>query len=284
MSGLLLAMLDQSIVGTALPKIVETLGGSDLYVWVATAYLVTATVSLPDLRPALGPPRPARAAADRHGPVPGRLGARRDLAEHGAADRLPRRCRASARARSKASSFILVADLFGGRRNAALQGALAGLMGVAFIAGPLVGGFLADHVGWRSVFTVNLPIGLAALAVVARRAARVGRASSERKGTPLDLAGIALLTLGVGLLLVGLSERDGRADRRRPAPWSRSFIAVERRAVAPIIPLKLFKDRRVGGDPDRGRDVDVRACSPPRCCSRATSRRSATSARPTPGC
>ena len=47
MSGLLLAMLDQSIVGTALPKIVETLGGSDLYVWVATAYLVTATVSLP---------------------------------------------------------------------------------------------------------------------------------------------------------------------------------------------------------------------------------------------
>ena len=57
MSGLLLAMLDQSIVGTALPKIVETLGGSDLYVWVATAYLVTATVSLPDLRPALGPPR-----------------------------------------------------------------------------------------------------------------------------------------------------------------------------------------------------------------------------------
>src|SRR6185436_3302642 len=47
MSGLLLAMLDQSIVGTALPKIVETLGGNDLYVWVATAYLVTATVTLP---------------------------------------------------------------------------------------------------------------------------------------------------------------------------------------------------------------------------------------------
>src|SRR3954454_5977817 len=47
MSGLLLAMLDQSIVGTALPKIVQSLGGEDLYVWVATAYLVTATVTLP---------------------------------------------------------------------------------------------------------------------------------------------------------------------------------------------------------------------------------------------
>ena len=85
-------------------------------------------------------------------------------------------------------SFILVADLFAGRRSAALQGALAGLMGVSFIAGPLVGGFLTDHVGWRSVFTVNLPIGAAALAIVATvLPASVGR--SERRGTPLDLAG-----------------------------------------------------------------------------------------------
>src|SRR6478735_7540418 len=138
MSGLLLAMLDQSIVGTALPRIVESLGGSSLYVWVATAYLVTA--------------------------------------------------------------------LYSGRRNAALQGALAGLMGIAFIAGPLVGGFLTDHVGWRSVFMVNLPIGIAALAIVATvLPASVGR--SERRGTPLDLTGIALLTLGVGLLLIGLNER-----------------------------------------------------------------------------
>ena len=67
MSGLLLAMLDQSIVGTALPTIVETLGGEDLYVWVVTAYLVTATVSLPvyaRLSDRHGPPDDA---ADRHG-------------------------------------------------------------------------------------------------------------------------------------------------------------------------------------------------------------------------
>ena len=66
-------------------------------------------------------------------------------------------------------------------------------MGISFIAGPLVGGFLTDHVGWRSVFTVNLPIGAAALAVVATvLPASIGR--SERRGTPLDLTGIALLT------------------------------------------------------------------------------------------
>src|SRR5439155_15601951 len=64
-------------------------------------------------------------------------------------------------------SFILVADLYAGRRSAALQGMLAGLMGFSFIAGPLIGGLMADHAGWRWVFLVNLPIGAAALVVVA---------------------------------------------------------------------------------------------------------------------
>ena len=165
MSGLLLAMLDQSIVGTALPKIVETLGGSDLYVWVATAYLVTATVSLPIY---------AR-LSDRHGRrallligmvlflAGSALAATSQNMEQLIAYRALQGLGAGA---LEGLSFILVADLFAGRRSAALQGALAGLMGVAFIAGPLAGGFLADHVGWRSVFTVNLPIGLAALAIV----------------------------------------------------------------------------------------------------------------------
>jgi MFS family permease len=140
-------------------------------------------------------------------------------------------------------SFILVADLFAGRRSAALQGALAGLMGISFIAGPLVGGFLTDHVGWRSVFTVNLPIGAAALAVVATvLPASVGR--SERRGTRLDLTGSALLTGGVGLLLVGLSERRLALIAAGLAVIA-AFLAVERRAVAPVIPLRLLADRKV---------------------------------------
>ena len=86
-------------------------------------------------------------------------------------------------------SFILVADLYAGRRSAALQGMLAGLMGLSFIAGPLVGGFLADQVGWRWVFLVNLPIGIAALAVVARvlparsAAARAGARARRRRAS-----------------------------------------------------------------------------------------------------
>ena len=124
-----------------------------------------------------------------------------------------------------------------------MQGALAGMMGIAFIAGPLVGGFLTDHVGWRSVFTVNLPIGVAALAIVASvLPASVGR--SERRSTPLDLAGIALLTLGVGLLLIGLNQRNVALIAGGLAVVA-VFLGVERRAVAPIIPLRLFADRKV---------------------------------------
>jgi EmrB/QacA subfamily drug resistance transporter len=242
MSGLLLAMLDQSIVGTALPTIVETLGGSSLYVWVATAYLVTATVSLPIY---------AR-LSDRHGRrallligivlflTGSALAATAQNMEQLIAWRALQGLGAGA---LEGLSFILVADLYAGRRSAALQGALAGLMGVAFIAGPLVGGFLTDHVGWRAVFTVNLPIGVAALAIVATvLPASVGR--SERRATPLDLAGIALLTLGVGLLLVGLNERHV-ALIVAGLLVTAVFLGVERRAVAPIIPLRLFADRRV---------------------------------------
>jgi MFS family permease len=157
-------------------------------------------------------------------------------------------------------SFILVADLFTGRRSAALQGALAGLMGFSFIAGPLVGGFLTDHVGWRAVFTVNLPIGLAALAIVALvLPASIGKV--ERRSTPLDVRGIALLTLAIGLLLVGLSERSHVGAGGTMPGWFEArtggliaaalvvlaaFVAAERRAASPVIPLDLLANRRTG--------------------------------------
>jgi predicted MFS family arabinose efflux permease len=139
-------------------------------------------------------------------------------------------------------SFILVADLYAGRRSAALQGVLAGLMGLSFIAGPLVGGFLTDHVGWRWVFLVNLPIGIIALAIVASvLPASLGRREDRR--APLDLAGIALLTGAVGLVLVGLSERIAGLIVAGGL-LAVVFLRFERRAAAPIVPLSLFSDRR----------------------------------------
>ncbi|HWT94783.1 MAG TPA: MFS transporter [Solirubrobacteraceae bacterium] len=260
MSGLLLAMLDQSIVGTALPEIVRSLGGEDLYLWVVTAYLVPATVTLPVY--ARLSDRYGRRALLLVGMVlflaGSALSASAQTMEQLIAWRGLQGLGAGA---LESLSFILVADLFAGRRNAALQGALAGLMGISFIAGPLVGGFLTDGIGWRWVFLVNLPIGLVALAVVATQLpARIGR--SEGRSTPIDLRGIALLTLALGTILVGLSERT-HADAAGALPaWTEpetgglivvglaflaAFIANERRAAAPIVPLWLFRDRRTAG-------------------------------------
>ena len=240
MSGLLLAMLDQSIVGTALPRIVETLGGSDLYVWVATAYLVTATVSLPDLRAALRPPRPARAAADRHGrcswPAPA-LAATSQNMEQLIAYRALQGLGAGA---LEGLSFILVADLFGGRRNAALQGALAGLMGVSLHRRP-AGRRLPRRPRRLALGVHGQPADRARGAGGRRRPScppRWARASAgARRST---WTGIALLTLGVGLLLVGLSERVVALIVAGLAVIA-VFIAVERRAVAPGDPAQAVQ-------------------------------------------
>jgi EmrB/QacA subfamily drug resistance transporter len=257
MSGLLLAMLDQTIVGTALPTIIRTLDGSSLYVWTITAYLVPATVSLPIY---------AR-LSDRYG--------RRALllvgmtlflvASAGAATSQSmaqliswRFVQGVGAGALEGLSFILVADLYKGQRNAVLQGAMAGLMGFSFLAGPLIGGFLTDQVGWRSVFLVNLPIGVVAIAVVATvLPAAIGK--SEGRGVKLDLAGIGLLTVAVGLILLGLNEHSRAATDGALPSWTELrtgglvligllvvpiFLLVERRAEAPLIPLRLFTDRR----------------------------------------
>src|SRR3954451_12729083 len=258
-SGLMLAMLDQTIVGTALPRIVASLDGTSLYLWVVTAYLVPATVTLP-----------------LYARLSDRYGRRRLLligmglflagsALAGAAPHMgwlvgARAIQGAGAGALESLSFILMADLYGGRRNAALQGAMAGMMAIAFIAGPLVGGVLTDHVGWRACFTVNLPIGLAAMAGIATTLpAAVGR--SERSDLPLDLAGIGLLTTAVGLLLVGLNEKTHAAAGGALPGWAEprtggliaaglvlgaALVAVERRAAPPIIPLRLLADRGVG--------------------------------------
>jgi EmrB/QacA subfamily drug resistance transporter len=240
-SGLVLAMLDQTIVGTALPAIVGHLDGSSLYLWVVTAYLVPATVSLPVY---------AR-LSDRYGRralllvgmvlflVGSLLSAMAQSMEELVAFRGLQGLGAGA---LEGLSFILVADLYAGRRSAALQGLMAALMGFSFIAGPLVGGFLADHVGWRWVFLVNLPVGLAALAVVARfLPASVGR--HEGRGAPIDWIGITLLTGAIGLVLVGLSQHEGGLVAAGVLLLG-GFVWQERRAASPIVPLWLFADRR----------------------------------------
>lgn len=251
-SGLLLSMLDQTIVGTALPEVVGDLGGSGWYVWAFTAYLVPATALLPV----------SARLSDRFG--------RRAVLLAGmgtflagslvcaAAPAMPvfvagRAAQGAGAAALEALTFVLVSELSGARRGAG-QAALAGVMGFAFVAGPLIGGLLSDHVGWQWAFLVNLPVGLLAMTAVAAVLPR-GFGRTESRETPVDLAGIAVLAAAVGLLLVGVGRHQ--VVREWTAPQTGGLVLlglaglallvlVERRAVAPVIPLRLLLDATTG--------------------------------------
>ena len=247
LSGLLLAMLDQTIVGTALPRIVRDLGGESWYVWGITAYLVPATVLLPVF---------AR-LSDRYGRQRMLLvgmtlfvlgSALCAIAQSMAQVATFRAVQGAGAAALEALSFLLVAELSGPRRNAMAQAVLAGIMAFSFIAGPMIGGLLTDHVGWRWVFLVNVPLGLLAIAVVARvLPAELGR--SQGRETPLDLAGIAVLTASLGLVLVGLNQHllvSSWFALRTGGLVGAGLVGVgllvyvERRAAAPVLPLRLL--------------------------------------------
>ncbi|KQU68972.1 MFS transporter [Phycicoccus sp. Root101] len=247
LSGLLLAMLDQTIVGTALPRIVHELGGQSWYVWGITAYLVPATVLLPvfaHLSDRYGRQRMLLtgmglfvlgSALCASAQSMGQVTSFRGVQGAGAAA-------------LEALSFLLVADLSGPRRNVMAQAMLAGIMAFSFIAGPLIGGFLTDHVGWRWVFSVNVPLGLLAIVVVARvLPASLGRRPG--RPAPLDVAGIAVMTASLGMVLVGLNQHllvDSWFAARTGGLVVAGvmglglLVLVERRAAAPVLPLELL--------------------------------------------
>ncbi len=247
--GMFLAMLDQTIVGTALPRITVELGGSDLYTWVVTAYLLTSTVTVP-LYGGL---------SDTYGRKPllltgisvflagsvlcglaqdmGQLIAFRAVQGLGAGALLP-------------LSLALIMDLLPRERSGQVQGAIGGVMALSYLAGPFLGGVFTDHASWRWAFYVNVPIGLALIAIIA---ARLPHRPGQGRGTRPDYLGIAVFSAAITALLVGLTEKglDGNGWGDWPvlgpiagaAALLAVFVAVERRAAHPIVPLHLFKNR-----------------------------------------
>jgi EmrB/QacA subfamily drug resistance transporter len=253
-----LAMLDGTVIGTALPRIVEQIGGSGTwYVWLVTAYLLTSSISVP---------------------VYGRfsdLYGRRRLLLSGLALFLVGSlacslagsmevliiCRAGQGLGAGALltlGMALIRDLNPPSRTEGLirmQTAMATMMVLGLVGGPIVGGLLADHAGWRWAFWLNLPLGLAAAAVltVALPERRPAAAQSGR----LDVAGVLLLAAGLSLALTGLSLKGNTAAGHTPS-WTDPTVAicllggaallallvpVERRAAVPVLPLRLFRHR-----------------------------------------
>ncbi|HJQ67712.1 MAG TPA: MDR family MFS transporter [Blastocatellia bacterium] len=249
MLGMFLAALEATVVGTAMPTVIQTLGTLDQYSWVFSAYLLTSTVTVPvwgRLSDLYGR-RPLYLA----GVVFFLLGS----ALSGASQTLTQLIIFRAIQGLGAGALIPLSmtingDIYTVSERARIQGLFSGVWGLASILGPLAGGFITDHFSWRWVFYINLPFGLAAAIVV-------GLALVEPKRTArpvIDYWGATWLTISITCLLVALVEMGDREMWTSPLTlisgagfvvFGYLFIWTERRAVEPIIPFSLFRNRVV---------------------------------------
>ena len=247
MLALFLGALDQTIVGTALPRIVADLQGLDYYSWVITAYLVAATTMTP-ISGKLG---------DLFGRKPLLLGAMVGFVLASALCGQSRNMLELVLFRGvqglfagalMSTVFASVADLYPLERRGRIQGVLGGIFGLASVVGPTVGGYLTDNIDWRWVFYVNVPIGALAILFVLLTMPRTAHNATWRD---IDFLGSATLAAGLVPLLVALSiTRDHAWGSPEvlgllavAAVMLGAFYAVEHRTDHPIVPFALFGNR-----------------------------------------
>jgi EmrB/QacA subfamily drug resistance transporter len=243
LAGVLLSALDGTATGTSMPRIAGQLHGEQSLTWVVTAYLLASTVTIPvygrlaDLHGRRTPLLTglllflAGSALSGLAQSMGQLIAFRVVQGIGAGALLT-------------VGMALVRDLYPPEKSTGLmrmQTLMAGLMVISFIGGPLAGGLITDHLGWRWVFLINLPIGLVAVVVLAVLvpAHREPRQETGR----FDLAGIVLLALAISLILVSLNTSAGFPLLVGGLLLAAVFVMVERRASVPVVPLRLFSSR-----------------------------------------
>src|SRR2546423_4629009 len=247
MLALLLAALDQTIVGTALPRIVAELNGLDRYSWLITDYLVASTVVV----------LIAGKMGDLFGRKPfliagmaGFVGASALCGVSQDMNQLIifRIIQGLFGGMLFASAFTVLADIFPPAQRAKMQGLFGGVFGLSSIVGPVAGGYITDHLGWRWVFYVNLPLGVLGVLIVAGFLPFVRTRASWRD---IDLWGSAALAAGLIPILFALSVAKDQG-------WTSfevlallavgirmliAFFLIEQRAKEPIVPFKLFKNR-----------------------------------------
>jgi EmrB/QacA subfamily drug resistance transporter len=247
MSGMLLAALDQTIVSTALPRIVADLHGLNSLSWVVTAYLLTSTISVP--------------IAGKLSDIYGRkkliligifvfvIGSALSGLSQNMVQLIGfRALQGIGAGMLMSTSFAVIGDLFTPRERGRWQGMIGAVFGLSSVIGPLIGGFLTDHASWRWNFYINVPVGIAAFFLISRLLPSI----KGHKGQSIDYLGAGLLAGGLTSLMLGLVWGGNQYAWMSAqvvglfvlfAGLLASFIWVEaRHARDPILPLDLFKN------------------------------------------
>jgi len=245
--GLFLAALDQTVVGTALPKIVTDLHGNDIYTWAFTSYILTSTISGPiygKLSDLFGR-RPIllfAVAVFLLGSLLSGLSqemwqfvAFRGVQGLGAGALFP-------------VALAVIGDMFDASERGKYQGLVGAIFGLSSVIGPAIGGIITDTVGWHWVFFVNLPLGAVVFAVIWRALPRFRPDAARPK---IDYLGASVLAASLVPLLIGLTNKQ-------TGNWTdlavgglivlglaiaAVFVWVESRASEPLVPLGLFRNR-----------------------------------------
>jgi len=244
-----LSALDQTIVGTALPRIVDDLKGNEFYTWVVTIYLLTATISGPiygKLSDLFGR-RPMvmfgvslfliGSALSGISQEMWQLVAARGLQGLGAGAIFP-------------IALAVIGDLFTPTERGKYQGLFGAVFGISALIGPALGGFLTDNFSWHWVFFVNLPIGAVALVIIWRLLPPIKHPERARS---IDYLGSVVFAAALVPILIGLTNKR---TLEWNDPWvgglilvgmafSALFVWVESRASEPILPLSLFRNRSI---------------------------------------
>jgi EmrB/QacA subfamily drug resistance transporter len=245
--ALFLGALDQTIVGTALPKIVTELGGNQYYNWVVTIYLLTSTITVPFYGK----------LSDLYGRKPMLMigvtifligSALSGLSQNMAMLIFFRGIQGIGAGALFPIALAVIGDLFTPAERGRYQGLFGAVFGISFIIGPALGGLLTDNISWHWIFYVNIPVGLVSLFVLARLLPTIKRPDATRN---LDIPGAIVFTAAISLLLVGLTNKQ-------TGDWTdllvggliaasialgALFVFIESRAKEPIIPLGMFRNR-----------------------------------------